>query len=100
MRRLMVLMFVLSVATAHSQDSNGTKPVDTSINSGSAIIPLRTVSQQELEEMQRRNIDSIVRMNEENRAKQKRAAYIRIAIGIGGFIVLIIGLRRKRSIKK
>ena len=41
------------------------------------------------------NFDWILQLQKEQRAKQKKAAIIRIAIGIGLLVVLVIGLRRK-----
>jgi hypothetical protein len=45
----------------------------------------------------RNSTDYFVRLQKENRAKQKKAAMIRIAIGVGLFAILIIGLRRKKK---
>lgn len=41
------------------------------------------------------NLDWILQLQKEQKAKQKKAAIIRIAIGIGLLVVLVIGLRRK-----
>ncbi len=46
------------------------------------------------------NMDSFIRLQNEQRDRQKRAAIIRIAIGVALFIVLIIGLRRKTAKKR
>jgi hypothetical protein len=43
------------------------------------------------------NIGSLMQLQKEQKARQKRAAIIRIAIGVGLLAVLIIGLRRKRK---
>ena len=43
------------------------------------------------------NFDYILELQEKQRAKQKRAAMFRIAIGAGLLAVLIIGLRRRRK---
>ena len=45
------------------------------------------------------DMDYFLQLQKEQRAKQKRAAIIRIAIGLGLLVVLIIGLRR-RTVKK
>lgn len=42
----------------------------------------------------------IVRLQDENRKKQKRAAYIRIGIGLALFAMLVAGLLRKRKAKQ
>src|SRR5258706_3738070 len=49
----------------------------------------------ELDESIQRNNNYLLELQKEQRAKQKRGAIIRIAIGIGFLIILIIGLRRK-----
>ena len=45
----------------------------------------------------RSNTDYFLRLQKENRAKQKKAALTRIAIGVAGFAILIIGLMRRRK---
>ena len=47
----------------------------------------------------RNSADYWVRLQNENRAKQKKAAITRIAIGVAGFAILIIGLMRRRKKK-
>ena len=46
-----------------------------------------------------RNVGDILQLQKEQKAKQKKAAVIRIVIGIVMLVVLIIGLRRK-TVKK
>jgi hypothetical protein len=43
------------------------------------------------------NIDSLVRMQNERRAKQKKDAMIRIGIGVAMLAVLVIGLSRRKK---
>lgn len=53
---------------------------------------------QEMEEFNKtnqKNLSYFLQLQKERRAKQKREAVIRIAIGIGFLIILIIGLRRR-----
>ena len=45
------------------------------------------------------NIDGIVRLQNENRSKQKKAARTRIIFGAAMLVVLVIGLVRKKRIK-
>ena len=54
---------------------------------------------QALKEEMERNTNNLVRFQKERNASQKKAAFIRIAIGIGFLIILIIGLMRRRRIK-
>ena len=42
-----------------------------------------------------RNLNYFLQLQKERRAKEKRNAIIRIAIGIGFLIILVIGLRRR-----
>ena len=44
-----------------------------------------------------RNVDGILQLQKEQRAKQKRAAWIRISIGIILLGVLVVGLRRRKK---
>ena len=43
------------------------------------------------------NIEQLVRVQEENRSKQKRQAMIRIAFGVAMLVVLVIGISRRRK---
>ena len=51
------------------------------------------------EEDASRNINNILALQNERRAKQKKAAIIRIAVGVGLLVVLVIGLMRIRRTK-
>lgn len=44
-----------------------------------------------------RNMRSILALQEKNEEKQRKAAMVRIAIGVGFLILLVIGLRRRRK---
>jgi len=44
-----------------------------------------------------RNMDSILRLQKERRDKQKKAAMIRIGIGVALLIILFIGWQRRRK---
>lgn len=46
-----------------------------------------------------RNINNILELQKDHRAREKRNAMIRIGIGIAFLIILIIGLRRKTTKK-
>ena len=50
----------------------------------------------QIEEDSQRNMDYILQLQKERRAKEKRNAIIRIGIGLIFFVVLIVGLRRRR----
>jgi uncharacterized membrane protein YcgQ (UPF0703/DUF1980 family) len=44
-----------------------------------------------------RNTQALIRIQNEHTARQKKGAIVRIAIGVGLLIVLVIGLMRKRK---
>lgn len=44
-----------------------------------------------------RNMNSILQYQEEQRARQKKAAMIRIGIGVALLVVLVVGIRRRRK---
>jgi hypothetical protein len=46
-----------------------------------------------------KSMDYFLQIQRENKAKQKRAAMIRIAIGVGFLVILIIGVSRRRRKK-
>ncbi|HMK24444.1 MAG TPA: hypothetical protein VK483_00340 [Chitinophagaceae bacterium] len=64
--------------------------------SDSALTTLPPLDSNEIRENFDRNISGLLEMQKNRRAKEKRAAMIRIGIGIAFLIVLIIGLRRKK----
>ncbi|MBK6937811.1 MAG: hypothetical protein IPH18_13665 [Chitinophagaceae bacterium] len=43
------------------------------------------------------NIDALIVLQKENNRKQRRAAIIRIALGLGFLVVLVVGLLRRRK---
>lgn len=43
------------------------------------------------------NINYFVKLQKENRERQKKAAMLRIAIGVSLLVLLIVGLRRRRK---
>ena len=65
----------------------------------SVLTTLPPLDSNEIKENFDRNINSFLEMQKSRKAKEKRAAMIRIGIGIAFLIVLIIGLRRK-TVKK
>lgn len=50
---------------------------------------------EEFNKTNQQNLNYLLEMQKERKAKEKRNAIIRIAIGIGFFIILVIGLRRR-----
>lgn len=52
------------------------------------------------DEEAQRNIENIVAIQNENKARQKRAAFTRIGIGLSFLALLIMGLLRRRKLQK
>ncbi|MBC7874453.1 MAG: hypothetical protein H7Y01_10675, partial [Ferruginibacter sp.] len=48
------------------------------------------------EEDMSRNINGILQLQKEQKARQKKAAMVRIGIGAGFLVILVIGLSRRR----
>jgi hypothetical protein len=63
----------------------------------SFINTMPPVDEKKIQEDISRNMDGILQLQKEQKAKQKKAAMIRIAIGLAFLAVLIIGLRRRKK---
>jgi hypothetical protein len=87
-RLLLILFWSLSLAS-YSYSQNIT---DSTGRTGDS----NTLSRQVQEDFSR-NTDYILRLREQRRAREKRAALIRIGFGAALLVVLFIGLRRKRK---
>jgi len=61
-----------------------------------AEVEPKKAAAEDMERLNQNSINYFAQLSKERRAKQKRDAIIRIAIGVALFIVLIIGLRRRR----
>ena len=106
MRNLLLLLFCVFSIIGFGQQ-NDTVPEKQSrpkvVFDDSAMMRLQrfkdSVSKaQEMEEFNKtnqKNLSYFLQLQKERRAKQKREAIIRIAIGIGFLIILVIGLRRR-----
>jgi hypothetical protein len=106
MRRFLLLLFLLSALWSDSQPGNKT-PIkggrkqlinDSSFlklkNIRDSLVILDSTREQKGIEV---NLDQFMQMQKEQKARQKKAAMWRIAIGIALFIVLLIGLNRRRK---
>jgi len=115
MQKLLVLLFILSSVVVFGQHSKTgpTKKLHHKLEfSDSAISRLRQLDdsvgkaqqaaedRQKEDSMMQRNNNYILELQKEQRAREKKTAIIRIAIGIGFLIILIIGLTRKRAKKQ
>ncbi len=59
----------------------------------------KTLREVKAEENIGKNVETLLKLNEENKAKQKKAAMIRIGIGVALLALLIVGLLRRRAKK-
>ncbi len=108
--RYLLFFFLLFSTVANAQLTQkqlkeleeGRKKLDTinanlnaSINA--SIQRMDSVNRVQSNEQMARNMDRFMVERKEQEKKAKRGAYIRIGIGVLLFIVLIIGLRRKKK---
>jgi hypothetical protein len=109
MRKLLLPLLLLITLIGHtqadttSQNSAGRASL---VNHDSLVkvrefndsVAKESQKKQDLEMMQR-NLDSLMRVQKERDAKQKKAAMIRIGIGVAFLVILVIGLLRRRKKK-
>jgi len=108
MRILILVILSLSTIICFGQ-TDSTKSAERTkhqpVLNDSSVVRLKQLNDsiakvQEMEEFNKtneRNLNYLLEMQKERRAKEKKNAIIRIAIGLGFFIILIIGLRRRRA---
>jgi hypothetical protein len=112
MKRFLLCLFLLYGMTGFSQapdsnvnkmgkpklirDSATVKKLEDIKDSMATIVPVTeqpTITEEDIS----RNMDGILRYQQEQRAKQKKAAIIRIVIGLAFLGVLVVGLLRRRK---
>lgn len=110
MRKIFIALLLFAIVPCFSQSGIHTEKAGNELLSvnDSTIVQLKREKdslddilekqkrKEQLQSEASRNIDSILQLQEERKAKQKKAAFIRIALGLGFLIVLIIGLSRKK----
>ncbi len=102
MRKVFLMLLILFSFHLLAQNSLKQK-ADTAINSDfiSAYDSLNKIKEdsvfKETMEQNSRNLDDFLKYRKELEARQKRNALIRIGIGILFFIVLLVGLSRRRK---
>lgn len=100
-----VLLFFISITT-FSQDSDHLVRDTTNLPARLDSINARinkyddSVERAMIDRQTKQSVDYFVQLQKERKAKEKKQAIIRIAIGIGFLIILIVGLRRRRTPKK
>jgi hypothetical protein len=108
MKRVFIPLFLLFITGIQAQRNHGMKPrLIINDSTTKKIIELRNSMLQQMQvsdsikirNNQERNFQDIIDLQKRNREKQKKAAILRIGIGITLLIVLIIGLNRKRTKK-
>jgi hypothetical protein len=86
---LYILLLAVLICNSTPSLAQEPAPADTLITP-TVITP---VNQQEISS----GLESLMRYQEERRAKEKKAAMIRIGIGVALLIVLVIGLSRRKK---
>ena len=111
MKRFFLLLFIVSGIIGYPQNGDTAKTKfgkHKLILDASAVEKLQKIKdsfinripvirKEKIQEDISRNMDGILQLQKENKAKQKKAAMIRIAIGLALLAVLIIGLRRRKK---
>ena len=102
MKRLL-LVFSLGITlsvSAHQTDTIPTAAHEDTIPEGIGAIDTNSYYYRDPafdSQSMRRNIETIYHLQQENRAKQKKAAMTRIIFGVAMFAVLVVGLMRKKK---
>ena len=93
---LVLLLFFLTI---RAQDT-GTHKISTRADSArqldSQVIRIQTVQDSFNRVLMNKDLDAFVRMQKQREKEQREQMYIRIALGIFFFILLVVGLTRKR----
>ncbi len=111
MKRFFLLLFIISGITGYPQNSDTAKPKfekrklipDASTVEklqkikDSVINTIPVIEKDKIQEDTSRNMDGILQLQKEQKAKQKKAAILRIGIGVVLLALLIIGLRRRKK---
>ena len=111
MKRFFLLLFIVSSITGYPQNGDTANekfrkrkliPDASTVEKlqkikDSFINTMPPVDEKKMQEDISRNVDGILQLQKDNKAKQKKAAMIRIAIGLAFLALLIIGLRRRKK---
>jgi hypothetical protein len=108
MKKLLCLLLLLHGVAAHTQSADQTVSekkigIDDSITQqlqllkDSPLIKINLPDSAEISERISRNVNSMLELQRERKAKDKQAAIIRIGIGLGFLALLIIGWRRRKK---
>jgi hypothetical protein len=101
MSKLLLAVSLLFSSVAFSQDSIDARmrrsdSLDKEINKSRAYADSLRLKE-DMDRQAKRSIDFFVSQQKEQNAKKKKQAIMYIAFGVAGFVVLIIGLRRRRK---
>lgn len=101
---LPVIFLLFSIAVYPQKPDSLSKDTSLPVISGSMNSSFESYADSINKEMIKRqtqsSIDFFVQLQKERKAKEKKQAIIRLSIGIGFLIILIIGLLRRRKAKK
>jgi hypothetical protein len=98
MRRLLLLVSLLFCLKGYAQVD--TTPTTTAVRDTSIINMNSYYDSTEEKRRQDNNVRNLLELSktlDERRAKEKRAALLRIGIGAGFLVILVIGLMRRRK---
>lgn len=111
MKKALLLLSLIVAIAGHAQKNiqKGRKPG--LITNDSVVVKLQKfkdsmmqlqmqVDSNEISRSISNNVDGLLQLQKEQKARQQKAAMIRIGIGVALLAVLFIGLMRKRSGKK
>ena len=96
---LAISLFISSLVFSQDTVTDALRKMDSlekAINNSQAYSDSQR-RKEDIDRMTSRSADYFVQYQKEQRAKQKKQAIIYIVMGVAGFIVLIIGLMRRRK---
>ena len=111
MKKFLLLLYIITGVAGYSQNGVTTKKRmdvrklihDTStVNKleqikDSAVNSIKATEENKIQKDISRNVDGLLQLQKEQKAKKKNAAMIRIGIGVALLVVFIIGLRRRKK---
>ena len=108
--RYLLFLFLLITSTTHAQLTkeqmqevhDNTKKIDSQSNAlnesiNASIHTMDSINRELSNKQMARNMDAFMAEQKERDRKAKQGAYVRIGFGVLLFVVLIIGLRRKKK---
>ncbi len=105
MKKFFLLIIILSAISSFGQMNNKLQKKEKLLSADSVVEKIQELKDSVVKSIytidsaaikaNENNINALLKVQKDREAKQKRNAIIRIAIGIGFLLILIIGWRRK-----